>query len=180
MTILSRRGPLLAALAAIALLATAPTAQAASVRQIEINALRAPDGSRLALEAQPDGNVLLKPSKPTLFRQRWVQEPSAFGGVSFRNQGTFACLRDASPTNGGRNLVAGSCTDQAAGRQRWKFATGSTANTGVQLINQATGLLPLVFTDDFNQFDVTTAVKSFAEKFPGNSEWRLPLVGSTS
>jgi hypothetical protein len=165
----------------IVALAAASSAQAAAVRQIEIHALRAPDGSRLALEAQSNGDVLLRPSKPSLFRQRWVQESSPFGGVTFRNQGTLACLRDHSPvTDGGRNLRAGSCNDLIGGRQRWKFASGSIGNTGQQLINQGTGLLPLVFTDDFNQFDVTTALKSFAEKFPNNSEWRMPLVGTTS
>jgi hypothetical protein len=176
-----RRGGLFALLVGVvAMLVTAASAQAAPIRQIQINTLRAPDGSRLVLEAQFDGNVLLQPAKTGFARQQWVQENSSFGGVTFRNQGFASqCLRDESPTNG-RNLRVGSCFDLIGGRQRWKFAAGSTANTGVQLVNQATNLVPLVFTDDFNQFDITTALKGFASLFPDSSEWRLAQVGNTA
>jgi len=177
-----RDGALLALLVGlVAMLATAVSAQAAPIRQIQINTLRAPDGSKLVLEAQSDKNVFLRPAKAGFARQQWVQESSSFGGATFRNVGVFnQCLRDQSPTNGQRNLQVGSCTDLIGGRQRWKFATGSIANTGSRLINQGTGLIPFVYIDDFNQFDVTTAVASLGNSFPDASEWRLPKVGDTA
>lgn len=173
-----RRAAALALSAGIlASLPAVANAQGPVTRNIQLNALRAPDGSKLVLEAQTDKSIKLVPVKANNLRQRWVQESSSFGGVTFRNVGVFnQCLRDTGPQSQNQNLRVGSCTDLIAGRQRWKFRTGSVGNTGVQIQNQATGRVVMQFISDFTDFDVEMLPLSLANSFPNSSEWRLPAV----
>jgi hypothetical protein len=167
------------ALALLALVATAASAQAAPVRQIQLNAIKGPGGAKMVLEAQSNKLVKLVPAQAGNLRQQWVQESSSFGGVTFRNLGVFnQCLRDTGPQTQNQNLQVGSCTDLIAGRQRWKFRTGSVANTGVQIQNVATSRVIVQFISDFTDFDVDVFTKSFGDAFPNSSEWRLPRVGT--
>jgi hypothetical protein len=73
----------------VALVATAASAQAAPVRQIQLNAIKGPGGAKLVLEAQSNKLVKLVPAQSGNLRQHWVQESSSFGGATFRNLGVF-------------------------------------------------------------------------------------------
>jgi hypothetical protein len=167
---------LLAALAALfAMLAAAASAQAAPIRQIQLNVGTAPNGAKLALEAQPDKTVKLVPSNPNNPRQRWVETDlgttSSYRVEAVLNGTINQCLREFPGSGDISELKVASCN---TGLKRWQLRTGSIANTGVQIQNADTGRVIMSF------FGAPVVLpKSIGDSVPDLSEWRLPMVGGS-